>query len=50
METMKKGNNWTAYYDPEKGRFYEHADKRNPGIYCADHDAGLNGCRYTFVC
>ena len=22
MKTMKKGNNWTAYYDPETGRYF----------------------------
>ena len=22
MKTMKKGNNWTAYFDPETGRYF----------------------------
>ncbi len=22
MKTQKKGNNWTAYYDPETGRYF----------------------------
>ena len=22
METKKKGNNWTAYYDPDNGRYF----------------------------
>lgn len=22
MTTMKKGNNWTAYYDPDTGRYF----------------------------